>query len=278
MITAMKRLIYFIAVLLITASGCTKSEFLLYNDVARVQLSDTTAMSATFIYDPATVTKDTVYIQVSTIGGITNYDRPVSFRQIPEYDYTYVRDPITNQITDTIVTERPFKAVPGVHFIGLEDKSMAPLMVIKADAVSAMIPIVLLRDVSMKTNTYRLRLQLAANKDFRLGEKNAIEKTIVFSDRLERFFSWRIDGTAAPAFITFGKYSTGKHQFMTDVIKENIDEVWYLAMLAAQATTNYQNLLRSALVTFNTDPANIASGKAPLRETDSPTSALVTFP
>jgi len=274
----MKRLIYIITILMATASGCTKSEFLLFSDVARVQLSDTTSLSSTFIYDPATVVKDTVYVEVSTIGGITHYDRPVKLVQVPEFDYTYVRDPITNQITDTIATERPFKAVAGTHYIDLADKSLESMMVVKADSVRAMIPVVLLRDASLKANSYRLRLQLVANKEFSLGEKNARAKTIVFSDRLERFYSWRIDGTAAGAFNNFGKYSTGKHQFMIDVLKVNIDEIWYQAALSAQALTNYANLLKRALTTFNNDPANIASGKAPLRETDSPTSAVITFP
>lgn len=274
----MKRLIYIIAILTATASGCTKSEFLLFNDIARVQLSDTTSLSSTFVYDPATVIKDTIYVEVSTIGGITNYDRPVKLVQVPEFDYTYVRDPITNQITDTIATERPFKAVPGMHYTDLADKSLESLMVVKADSARALIPVVLLRDASLKTNSYRLRLQLVANKEFGLGEKNSREKTIVFSDRLERFYSWRVDVSNAPAFNNFGKYSTGKHQFMIDVLKVNIDEAWYQAALSAQALTNYVNLLKRALTTFNNDPANIASGKAPLRETDSPTSAAVTFP
>lgn len=274
----MKRFIYIITILLVAASSCTKSEYLLFSDIARVQLSDTTALSSTFIYDPSTVTKDTVYIEVSTIGGITNYDRPVKLVQVPEYDYTYVRDPVTNQITDTIATEKPFKAIPGTHYTDLADKSLESMMVIKADSVKALIPVVLLRDASLKANSYRLRLQLVANKEFGLGEKNSREKTIVFSDRLERFYSWRIDGTAAPAFNTFGKYSIGKHQFMIDVLKVNIDEVWYQAILAAQATNNYVNMLKSALNAFNSDPANIASGKAPLRETNSPASAVVAFP
>lgn len=273
----MKRLIYFIAVLLATAAGCKKSEYLKYNDIARVQLADTTTLSATFVYDPVSVVKDTVYIVVSTIGGIADHDRPVKLVQVPEYDYTFVRDPITNQITDTIATERPFKALPGTHYMDLEDKSLASMMVIRANHVSDSIPVVLLRDASLKTNSYRLRLQLVGNKDFGLGETKAREKTVVFSDRLERFFSWRVDNGLAPAFTYFGKYSTRKHQFMMDVLKANIDEVWYQAVAAIQAQTNYQNVLRAALAAFNSDPANIASGKAPLRETDSPTSPLVSF-
>lgn len=273
----MKRLIYFIAVLLSIATGCKKSEYLIYKSIDRLQLADTTTLSATFIYEANIVVKDTVYIQVSTIGDIADHDRPVKLVQIPEFDYTFVRDPITNQIKDTIATEKPFKALPGVHYMDLADKSLASMMVIKANQVSGLIPVVLLRDASLKTNSYRLRLQLVANREFGLGETKAREKTVVFSDRLERFFSWRVDNGTAPAFTSFGKYSTGKHQFMMDVLKVNIDEQWYQAVLAAQATGNYQNVLKAALIAFNSDPANIAAGKAPLRETDSPTSPLVAF-
>lgn len=273
----MKRLIYFIAVLLLTAAGCKKSEYLTYKSIDRLQLADTTALSATFIYEANTVIKDTVYIVVNTIGDIADHDRPVKLVQVPEYDYTFVRDPITNQITDTIATEKPFKALPGVHYVDLADESLASMMVIKANHVRDSIPVVLLRDTSLKTNSYRLRLQLVATREFGLGETNAREKTVVFSDRLERFFSWRFDTGVAPAFSIFGKYSTGKHQFMTDVLKVNIDEAWFLAMYAAQAQLNYQNVLKAALIAFNTDPANLASGKAPLRETNSPTSPLVSF-
>ncbi len=103
-------------------------------------------------------------------------------------------------------------------------------------------------------------------------------KTIIFSDRLERFYSWRVDGTQAAAFNNFGKYSTRKHQFMVDILREQIDEAWYQAALSIGALQNYKNLLKDRLNAFNIDPVNIASGKAPMRETDVVGSPLITFP
>ncbi|QEH42484.1 DUF4843 domain-containing protein [Chitinophaga sp. XS-30] len=274
----MKRYICLIGVALAVTSGCRKAEHLVYSDIARVQLKDTATVSKTFIYADAAVTTDTVFIEVNTIGGITDHDRPVKLVQITEYEETYVRDPVTNQITDTLITERPFKAEPGVHYKDLGDPSLAPMMVVKAHDVKAMVPVILLRDASLKDNSHRLRLQLAANEEFGIGEVKATEVTIVFSDRLERFYSWRVDSYLAPAFGTFGRYSTGKHQFMVDVLNEAIDEKWYQAALNAGALANYANLLKQALNTFNNDPDNIASGKAPLRESDDPSSSAVTFP
>jgi hypothetical protein len=276
--TTMKTFIYAFAVLLVLVAGCKKSDYLIYHDIARIQLNDTTTQSATFVYAPAAVTTDTVLIQVNTIGGVTNYDRTVELMQVTEYDYTYVRDPVTNQITDTVVTEKPFKAFPGIHYVDFKDKSTQPLMVIKANEVSAKIPVVLLRDTSLKSNSYRLRVQLVANDQFGLGEVNARTTTIVFSDRLERFPSWRVDNTSASAYNIFGKYSTGKHQFMIDVLKVNIDEEWFQAVLSSGASQQYRTILKQALADFNINPANIASGKAPLRETTSPGALVVTFP
>lgn len=274
----MKKLICYISVLLVMAASCKKAESLMYSDVNRVQMRDTATINSTFVYDPVTVITDTILVEVNTIGDIANHDRPIKLVQVPEYDLTFVRDPITNVITDTIKTERPFKAQPGVHYVALDDKSLEPLMVVKANEVRAKLPIVLKRDASLKTNSYRLRLQLAANSEFSLGEAKAREITIVFSDRLERFYSWRVDGTQASAFNSFGKYSTAKHQFMIEVLETKVDEEWYQAIVAAQATQNYKNVFKEALLAFNSDPANIASGKAPLRESDAPGSAVVTFP
>jgi hypothetical protein len=274
----MKKYICIIGLLLAVVAGCKKADYLLYNDTARIQQADTNALNYTFIYEPAAVVRDTLYIRVNTIGGITPNNRAVKLVQVAEYDYTYVRDPVTNLITDTIATERPFKAIAGKHYVAFDDPSIASLMAVKANNAMDSLPIILLRDASLKDNTFRLRVRLEANDVFAAGENKAIERTIVFSDRLERFYSWRVDNGTAPAFYSFGKYSTGKHQFMYDVLKVNIDETWYQAIALVQAQTHYKNLVKDALADFNTNPANIASGKAPVRETSDPTSAVVFFP
>lgn len=274
----MKKYFCITFILLAVIGGCKKSDYLLYSDVARIQQADTSEMVFSFVYIDPAVTRDTFYIPVNTIGGITDKDRAVKLEQVSEYDYTYVRDPITNQITDTIATERPFKAVAGQHYVAFDDPAVASLMVVKAKNAVDSLPVILLRDPTLKTNTWRLRVKLSANDQFAIGEKQAVERTLIFSDRLERFFSWRVDGYQAAAFSSFGNYSTRKHQFMVDLLKIPIDEVWYKAIEQAGAQTHYKILFREALAAFNADPANIASGKAPLRETDSPTSTVITFP
>jgi len=256
----MKRLIYFlILILAAVVSSCTKTDYLLFNDRARVQLSDTAIINSTFFYKPSTTLRDTVYIQVNTIGNISGKDRAVKLVQVTEPG---VMNP----------------AVAGVHYVPMDDPSLKSLMVVKGNAVTTMIPVVLLRDASLKTSSFRLRLQLVANDEFALGEQKSRTRAILFSDRLERFYSWRTDNSVSGAYNTFGRYSTRKHQFMYDYLKVPIDEAWYQAILAIGATQNYKNLVKEALAAFNNDPVNIANGTAPMRETSLVSSPLVTFP
>lgn len=274
----MKKYSYIIIILLAVVAGCKKADYMLYNDGQRIQMADTTAFSYSFLYKDATVTRDTVYVQMNTIGGIADHDRAVIIEQIPEYDITYVRDPATNKVIDSTVKEKPFKAIPGKHYIAFTDAAVKNLMVVNRDSAIAKLPIILLRDADLKTNSYRLRIRLIANDEFALGETKQVERTIVFSDRLERFESWKADVSSSPAFVAFGKYSTGKHQFMIDVLQTKIDEDWFKAITLAGALQHYKVLLRDALAAFNADPANISAGKAPLRETSDPSSPTITFP
>lgn len=256
----MNRLISITLISLVAVvTGCSKTDGLLYSDSARLQLGDTTTVSSTFVYEPAAKTRDTVYIQVNTIGKMAAYDREVTLVQVAEKN-------------------EPNPAVAGVHYVSMTDPSLKSQMVIKANTVSAMIPVVLLRDVSLKTKSIHLRLELAANDQFGLGELQKRSRAVIFSDRLERFYSWRTDAGASAAFVSFGKYSTRKHQFMIDVLHEQIDEAWFQAALSIGEIQHYKNFLKDKLNVFNTDPANIASGIAPMRETSDLTSPVITFP
>ncbi|OQP43195.1 DUF4843 domain-containing protein [Niastella yeongjuensis] len=265
-------------ILLAVTIGCKKEGYLMYNDGHRIQMSDTTTQSFSFFYEAAAVTRDTIYIKLNTIGGITDYNRSVTVEQIPEFDYTYKYDSVTSKVIDSTAYPKSNPAIAGKHYVSFTDPGALAIMYVQADSAIGSLPIILLRDASLKDSSCRLRIRITANDEFMLGEKNAMEKTIIFSDRLERFESWKFDNFTSPAYGTLGKYSTGKHQFMIDVLKVRIDEAWWQAIFTAQAITHYKNYLRDALQAFNADPANIASGKAPVRESNNPASTPISFP
>ena len=71
---------------------------------------------------------------------------------------------------DSVVTEKPNKAIPGVHYVPMDDPEMENLLVVRADSVTLEVPVILLRDTSLQREEYRLCLQLVATEDFLLGE------------------------------------------------------------------------------------------------------------
>lgn len=264
-------------VLLCLSVSCKKSEIKLYNDGARIQLMDSISAAFSFIYEPKSVVRDTFFLDVRTIGGLTNYDRLIKLEQVPEFRDSIVFHPTTKLPVDTIKIAVANQAQAGVHYVGFDSPEMKPLLVMKADQVTAKLPIILLRDASLENVSYRLRIAIRANDDFMLGETKSLAKTLSFSDRLERFYSWRLDNSTAPAWLAFGKYSTVKHQFMYEVIDEPIDEAWYQAVVSIGALQHYKNKLKQALIDFNKNPDNLSSGKAPLLE-GGPGSVAITFP
>jgi hypothetical protein len=257
---------------------------MLYRDVARVQLKDTATLARTFVFKPDAVARDTVFIQVNTIGEMKDYDRKIGIVQVPELVDSLVRDPATNEVVDTLRVERARRAVPGVHYVAMDDPEMVSLLVIKANTVSTMLPVILLRDASLKEGSYRLRLQIVASDDFLPGEVMFRSRAIQFSDRLERPNFWDVQNVERSQF---GAWSVRKHQFMIDVTGENIDDEWYNTKIRQGAGSlvyfpgvlqHYRVVLKTALNVYNSDPANTKYGPVPMRETDDPNSPLITFP
>lgn len=271
----MKRLTIGMVLLAAFLNGCQEAEHLLFDDVARVQMNEDKEILASFYYDDASVVRDTVYLTVNTIGEPENRERRIELEQIPEYDVKYVYDEKGN-LADSVVTEKPNKAVPDVHYVAMDAEEMRPFLVIPANAVTAEIPVILLRDASLKHAEYRLCLRLKETSDFLLGERNKLSGTVVFSDKLSIPNFW--NPTVERYY--FGKYSERKHAFMNEVLQIHVTDDWYKTLSMDYAELKYvRNKLKAALTEYNENPDNLANGLAPMREKqDDPTSGLITFP
>ena len=200
----MKRLKYVIFILCLV--GCQEADEYLFSDVARIQLKDTSALSYSFVYVSSVKNRDTVKVPVNVIGGPQNRLRKIRLSQITEYRVTYVKDALGN-VTDTIKTEIMNKAIPGVHYVDFSDAEMTGQTFVKPNAVGMDIPVILLRDTSLKTNEVRLRLKLEVSEDFQLGENIYLNRTIVISDMLIKPSQWR-----GMKELYLGKYSVPKHR------------------------------------------------------------------
>lgn len=146
----------------------------------------------TFVYDPASKIVDTIWVEISTMGYITDYDRPIALVQIP---------------TETNSAE------PGVHYLEFDNQEISKYYLIPSGKNYAKVPIVVLRDPSLKNTEVQLKLGFAPNAHFQQGYKRVGEKLITISDILTQPKYW---DTYAEYYIT-GPYGKVKHQFMMDV-------------------------------------------------------------
>ena len=79
----MKKIIYFILPLCLGLAACQEEDGLLFNDKARVQLRQDASgtfddYSYSFIWSPASVTRDIVYLPVRVMGEVSYWYQPVA--------------------------------------------------------------------------------------------------------------------------------------------------------------------------------------------------------
>ncbi|WP_316793212.1 DUF4843 domain-containing protein [Pedobacter frigoris] len=257
----MKALKYMIVAMVILAiASCKKDQYYLYDDVARIQfgpepsriyttsynLADT-LKPYTFFYEDASVTQDTVFFDIYAIGGVSKTDRTFTLAQ--------------EQVTSAT------NAIPGTQYVAFNDPKATKNFVIKAGTAHTRVPIVLLRDASLKTSTPVLKFKVIADGNFQVGEINNLWRKIEFTDRLSQPAAWN----ASAVQFYYGKYSVTKHQFMIDQTGEKWDQDFMAPLPSDYALLQYwTGMLKITLINYNNaHPGN------PLRDE---TGELVVFP
>lgn len=145
------------------------------------------------------LTEDTVWIEVSTMGFLSDQNRTVEFEQI--------------------ATEEN-NAVPGVHYIAFNDPQLLAKSYVPAGANSAFIPIVVLRDASLEEKDAVLCFTIKDNGIFKPGYKAMSVQTLHISGRLNQPSKW---ATYYCDFY-FGTYGQKKHELMIEWTGENWDD------------------------------------------------------
>ncbi len=159
---------------------------------------ETDETNYSFVYSGSSVTEDTVWMTVTTLGFVKDYDRALAIEQ---------------------VTGSESDAVAGTHYLAFDDESLKKFYYMPAGAVSTDIPIVLLRDASLKTKAVNLEISIKENENFKVGyEKNRC-RTIIISDKLSKPSKW---SSYFDYYLSI--YTTGVHQFMIDVSGERWDD------------------------------------------------------
>lgn len=188
----------FVLMLGLIFSACSKETLNVWEDTtARLGIyfppATDSVTNYSFVYEPQTVTRETVIVTVYTSGFVSDRDRVIDFEQL------------------AASTEGVIQAIPGIHFMPFDSDEMKQQMVVKAGEVKADIPIILLRDASLKKNEIELRIKIKENSEFKYAVRRDLEKTIRFSNILMQPTAWG-KGFAG----IFGEYGKVKHRFMID--------------------------------------------------------------
>ncbi len=246
----MRKTIYLALLAVIALLSACEQDLPVYSDTTgRLYFKNTyrsdTLTSYSFAYH-GDVTSDTVWLTLQNLGFIANHDRAFELQQV--------------------MTGKD-DAVAGKHYVSFDDAEYKKLLVIKADSTTARIPVVMLRDASLKTNTMTLKFTIKENADFKSGFKSEMYHYIQITDRLSKPNNW---GALCNHY--FGTYGPVRHQFMIKVTgdkwdEEYISEKQFDSYSVDQAYMSFIcSKLAAALKVENAERA--AQGLSPLAEED----------
>lgn len=202
----------------------------------------------TFVYDPADVVRDTVYVPVNSMGFVRDYDRYFKVEQVLEK-------------SDSV-----FNAEPGVHYVSFDDPGVSSMMYIPAGEMEGQIPIIALRDRSMRDTITVLHLRIIPSDDFLPGDPDRIDQTVEIADQLvQPTRGWTT---------FFGVYGFEKHRFLIENFNMNFDDA---TMEIFFADYSYGMWIRSRAKNLlaQENAEREARGEGPLTERDG---TVVSFP
>lgn len=145
------------------------------------------------------ITVDTVWVEVESMGFVRDYDRKITLQQI---DTTGVK-----------------QAVAGQHYVAFNDPSLEKYYVMPAGKARTKLPIVVKRDASLKKESVVLKYAIVANNEFQNGYDKLQTRGLEITDQLVRPNGW-----ASVKFYydyytleqMMGEYGPVKHQVMID--------------------------------------------------------------
>lgn len=243
----MKKIYYLLSIItLLTANSCNNEDYMLYSDDSRIQFGPPskyvynatyqlmdTAKSYTFVYDNASVTQDTIFFDVYTMGKTSNKDRTFKLKQV--------------EVTGAD------NCVPGVHYKAFTDPTVNKHYVIPAGKTYVSAPIVFLRDASLKDKIYTLRVEIEENENFKAGETYKLWRKAYIADRLIKPNAW----TTSVETYYLGKYSYVKHSWMVAQTGLKWDQDFLAPVVASYAEISYWKAkFKALLAIYNSNPAN----------------------
>lgn len=199
----MKKELFYIGILLLGMASCEKQHTTVYENNPGLYFykrnlqgapdfqNDSIAYS--FFVQKSEVMRDTVWIDVRTMGLPEEVARPVKIIQLTDHPET---DP-----------------VPGEHYVGFDDAEVAELIKVPAGAVQLKFPVIVMRTPSMKTTEYRLHLAIRENEYFGIGLPEQAEFLVKISDKATKPTLWD-----KRWIYIFGEWGPVKMKFIIDYV------------------------------------------------------------
>ena len=200
----MKTIAKYIIILLsgLSFCGCEEKVVLLYENQPGLyffqgvdytnNVSQNDSISYSFYIKESSRERDTLYLNLRAMGIPSPQDRPISFLQ-----------------TNIGGTK---DAVAGRHYVAFDDPEVVPHIVMPANGVITNIPLIILRDPSMKLNEFRICLQILPNEHFNIGLETQKSFLIKVSDMTappSNWNSWKY---------YFGEWGPVKMKFIIDYV------------------------------------------------------------
>lgn len=228
----MKKLYICIVSLVCLLTGCEEKVTLLYENTPALyfykgvdytnNIKQNDSLTYSFYVKELDRVRDTIYLNVRTMGITKDFPRAISLVQ-------------------TNVGETG-AAVAGTHYVAFDAPEVKDLMVIPANAVIANIPVILLRDKSMKFDEFRLNLEIQENENFNVGLEAQKSFLVKLSDMAAPPANW------SDWKRTFGEWGAVKMRFIMDYVgvtdfekyaEYTQAELLYLKMKAIQKLQEY---------------------------------------
>lgn len=209
-----------------------------------------TLISHTFIYTPEDQLTDTIWMEVETIGFVTDYPRSFTLCELA---------------VDSNA------AVSGKHYIAFDDSSMKDYYVIAAKQNKARFPLILKKeDPELANKEFNLKIGIKPNENFQAGLPSYQQRLVKVSNILTKPKDWN---TYAIYYFA-GEYGKEKHHFMIatgNKIGVKIDEEFFHDLVGGDPgaidmglTDYWRQVFKTALAEENALRAS--QGQGPLRE------------
>lgn len=209
-----------------------------------------------FVYGPSDKNIDTVWVQVETIGQLSQADREITFEQI--------------QTSGT-------NAINGTHYVAFSDPTVKIHYKVPGGVATAKVPVILKRDATLKTTSVELYFKITENDNFKVVNPKRNRFKIIFTDKLSKPSNWAYYATAI-----FGVYGVVKHQFMIDQTGNKWDDDYLYNVMgftssstsSGGSNSNYDsgfaNYVRTSLINKlqQVNAARTAQGLDVLKESD----------